>query len=57
MGWRDHLVILGLAFGDLFCDRAAHAADLALEGANAGFAKVFVDDLEDRVVGDLAARR
>ena len=50
----DDLVILGLALGDLHGDRAAHRADLALEVTNAGLARVAVDDLEDRVVGDLA---
>ena len=50
----DDLVLLRLALGDLDGDRAADAADLALEVTNAGLARVAVDDLEDRVVGDLA---
>ena len=51
----DDLVVLGLALGDLHRDRATHAADLALEVTHAGLAGVAVDDLEDRLVGDLGA--
>ncbi len=40
---------------DLDRDRAEHRADLALEVTHAGLARVAVDDLEQRVIGDLAA--
>ena len=45
--------LLGGALGDLHRDAAQGRADLALEVAHAGFARVVADDREERVVGDL----
>jgi hypothetical protein len=42
------------AFGDAHGDVAADAADLALEVAHAGLARVVADDRQQRLVGDLA---
>ena len=49
---RNGDLALGLALGDLACDLAADRADLALEVADAGLARVLVDDRPQRGVGE-----
>ena len=46
--------VLRAAFGDAHRDIAEHGADLALEIAHAGFARVVADDRHARVVGQFA---
>ena len=42
-----------MPFGNLHCNRAEDAADLALEITHAGFTRVAVDDVFERLVVEL----
>ena len=53
----DLHVRFGLAFGDAHRDVMADGADLALEIAHAGLARVVANDGADRVLGDLGTAR
>ena len=53
---RDPDLALRLALGDVAGDLAQHGADLALEVADAGLARVLLDDRLDRGVGELGLR-
>ena len=52
----DRALGLALALGELARDLAADRADLALEVAHAGLARVALDDLAQRLVGELELR-